>query len=424
MVHATRTITSTSNNEDGGVNERLRSVEESLAQVTRALQKMTTMNLGMNGSGRNPNQQQFTRMTKVDFPKFLGDDVKGWIFRCEQFFSIDEDLENQKVKLIFVHLFDTALLWHRQFTRLNGENVSWNVYKSCILQRFGTLYDDPISEIRKVKYQTNAKEYQDAFDTLLSRVDISEEHVVSFYLGGLPAEIEMGVRMFGPKTLADAYRLTNYQEATLEAVKKKSKAAMTFSGGRFGSGMGQGSNSKPPLLSLPAPNTSWKPKPNTPVNAPARKQLTQKEYQEKRAQNLCFYCDQKYSPCHKCSGQSYSLVVLADQKEEYFEAEEGDEELIVPDEIPQISLNALNGANTFQTMRVTGKVGKHELHILIDCGSTHNFLDVNLAKRVGCLVTSTCPLAVTVGGNKQLISDSECKNFEWQLQGETFNTDK
>ncbi|GJY75755.1 putative mitochondrial protein [Tanacetum coccineum] len=95
----------------------------------------------------------------------------------EQSFYIDEDLENQKVKLIFVHLFDTALLWHRQFTRLNGENVSWNVYKSCILQRFGTLYDDPISEIRKVKYQTNAKEYQDAFDTLLSRVDISEEHV-------------------------------------------------------------------------------------------------------------------------------------------------------------------------------------------------------------------------------------------------------
>ncbi|GJW14002.1 transposon ty3-G gag-pol polyprotein [Tanacetum coccineum] len=107
------------------------------------------------------------------------------------------------------------------------------------------------------------------------------------------------------------------------------------------------------------------------------------------------------SPGHKCSGQLYSLVVLADDEEEYFEAEEGGEELMTPDEIPQISLNALNRANTFQTMRVTGKVGKHELHILIDCGSTDNFLDVNVAKRVGCPVTSTCPLAV--GGNKQLI---------------------
>ncbi|GJU41587.1 transposon ty3-G gag-pol polyprotein [Tanacetum coccineum] len=179
-------------------------------------------------------------MTKVEFPKFLGDDVKG------------------------------------QFIRLNGENVSWDVYKSGILQRFGTV-----------------------------RVDISEEHAVSFYLGGLPAEIEMGVGMFRPKILADAYSLTNYQEATLEAVKKKSKIAMTFAGGRVRNGMGQGSHSKPPLLSLPVPNT----------------------------------------------------MVLADKEDEYFEAKEGDKELVVPNKIPQISLNALNGANTFQTMRVTGKGG-------------------------------------------------------------------
>ncbi|GKC09615.1 retrotransposable element Tf2 [Tanacetum coccineum] len=307
MAHATRNIASTSNNEDGGVNERLRSVKESLAQVTRALQEMVTMNQGING-----------------------DDVKGWIFRYEQFFSIDEIPENQKVKLISVHLFDTALLWHRQFIRLNGENVSWNVYKYSILQRFGTVYDDPISEIRKVKYQTNAKDYQDTFDTLLSRVYISEEHV-SFYLGGLPVEIEMGVSMFRRTTLVDAYSLTNYQEVTLEAIRKKSKSTMTSFGGRFGSGMGQESNSKPPLL------------------------------------------------------------------------EEGDEIIHVQEELPQISLNALNRANTFQTMRVTGKVGKHEIHILVDCGSTHNFLDNSIAKRIGCPLKDTCPLAMTVGGGKELI---------------------
>ncbi|GJW14001.1 hypothetical protein Tco_0018134 [Tanacetum coccineum] len=170
MALATRS--GTSNNEDGGVNERLRSLEESLAQITRAMQDMVTINQMGNGNGRNQNQNQFTKMTKVEFLKFSGDDVNGWIFRCEQFFSIDDIPENQKVKLISVFLFDTTLVWHKQFIRLNGENVSWNVYKTGILQRFGTVYDDPISEIRKIKYQTNAKEYQDAFDTLLSRVDI------------------------------------------------------------------------------------------------------------------------------------------------------------------------------------------------------------------------------------------------------------
>ncbi|GKD06163.1 putative mitochondrial protein [Tanacetum coccineum] len=148
-------------------------------------------------------------MTKVYFLKFSGADVKGWIFRYEQFFSID------------VHLFDKALLWHRQFIKLNGENVSWNFYKIGILQRFGTLYDDPVSEIRNVKYGTNAKNYQDAFDKLLSRVEMSEERVVSLYLRGCQLKIEMWVRMFRPKTLVDAYCLTNLQEATLNAVKKK-----------------------------------------------------------------------------------------------------------------------------------------------------------------------------------------------------------
>nr|GEW76552.1 hypothetical protein [Tanacetum cinerariifolium] len=223
MAPATRSIAGTSNNEDGVVNERLRSLEEALAQVTIAMQEMVTMN--QEGSG---------------------DDVKGWIFRCEQFFSIDDIPEHQKVKLISVHLFDTSLLWHKQFIRLNGENVNWNVYG--ILQRFGTVYDDPVSEIRKIKYQTNDKDYQDAFDTLLNIVDISEEHAISFYVDGLPAEIEMGVRMFSPKTLAHAYSLTNYQEATLEAVKKKNKTTMTSYGSKFGGGIGQESSSKPSLL--------------------------------------------------------------------------------------------------------------------------------------------------------------------------------
>ncbi|GJS39345.1 putative mitochondrial protein [Tanacetum coccineum] len=252
MAPVTRAIASTSNNEDGDVGARLIYVEEFLAQVTRALQEM---NQGLNGNERIQNQNQFTRMTKVDFQKFSGDDVKGWIFRCEQFFAIDDIPEHQKVKLIFVHLFDTALLWHRQFIRLNGEVVSWNVYKKGILQRFGTAFDDPISEIRRIKYQSSAKDYQDAFDTLLSRVDVSEKHAVSFYLGGLPAEIEIGVRMFKPTTLADAFQLTNYQEATLEAMRKMNKVMVNSQQGRFGGeGNGYRSNVQPALLHLPSSN--------------------------------------------------------------------------------------------------------------------------------------------------------------------------
>ncbi|GJX08637.1 glycoside hydrolase, catalytic domain-containing protein, partial [Tanacetum coccineum] len=74
-------------------------------------------------------------------------------------------------------------------------------------------------------------------------------------------------------------------------------------------------------------------------------------------------------------------------------------------------------------MRVTEKISNHELHILVDGGSTHNFLDLEVSRELGCQLKNTCPLAVTIGGGRQLISNSECKGFEWQLQGETLAAD-
>ncbi|GKE48978.1 retrotransposon-related protein, partial [Tanacetum coccineum] len=60
-------------------------------------------------------------------------------------------------------------------------------------------------------------------------------------------------------------------------------------------------------------------------------------------------------------------------------------------------------------MRVIGLVAKqHQLHILVDSGSTHNFLDVNMAKIMGCKVWSTCPLAVSVPGGKHMVTVRGC----------------
>ena len=81
-----------------------------------------------------------------------------------------------------VQLYDKALLWHKQFIKLYGENVAWNVYKEAIIQRFGTVFDDPMVELKNVKHETVANAYQDPFASLLSRLDISEEHAISFYV--------------------------------------------------------------------------------------------------------------------------------------------------------------------------------------------------------------------------------------------------
>nr|GEZ74814.1 hypothetical protein [Tanacetum cinerariifolium] len=176
----------------------------------------------------------------------------------------------------------SRVMWER-----NVERSVTEAEKQAVLARFGTVFDDPMSELKNLKYETTTRAYRDAFDDLLSRIEISEDHAISLFMRGLSVEIALGVRMFKSRKLADVYCLTNLQEATLNAVKKKNK-----------------------------------------------------EYKEKRANNLCFYCDQKYTPGHKCSSQMYSLEVLAIEDDETQDSDNEcleEENLEVVEEMPQIS---------------------------------------------------------------------------------------
>ncbi|GJZ71379.1 hypothetical protein Tco_0635230 [Tanacetum coccineum] len=76
MAPATR-ITSTSNNVDIVDEATRRYLDEALAGIRQTMQEMMIMHNQRRNQGQN---QQFTRMTNVEFPKFLGDDVKGCIF--------------------------------------------------------------------------------------------------------------------------------------------------------------------------------------------------------------------------------------------------------------------------------------------------------------------------------------------------------
>jgi len=63
---------------------------------------------------------------------------------------------------------------------------------------------------------------------------------------------------------------------------------------------------------------------------------------------------------------------------------------------------------------------KKPMHILIDSGSTHNFLDVQVVKNYGCTIEQMQPLNVVVVDGSKISIYSMVKNFKWTIQHTTF----
>ena len=73
-------------------------------------------------------------------------------------------------------------------------------------------------------------------------------------------------------------------------------------------------------------------------------------------------------------------------------------------------------------MRLRGTVGKKVLCVLIDSGSIHNFLDVKMANKLGCVVKEIDELIVVAANGNELKCKENCHKFVWTMQGQTFET--
>ncbi|GJV82812.1 reverse transcriptase [Tanacetum coccineum] len=152
------------------------------------------------------------------------------------------------------------------------------------IKRFGLAYDDPLAEIKKIKLVKSVQEYIDEYDKLLCKVELSEEQSISFFLVGLQNDVEVTVMMFKPRLLVELYGLAKLQEANLNAMKSKNKMHL-LPNSRF-NGYNSTYPNSPKPVSLPTSNSNWRKRTANPNTAPIRKQLTQKELEEKKAKNL------------------------------------------------------------------------------------------------------------------------------------------
>eukprot|EP00253_Pinus_taeda_P002551 PITA_02551 len=79
---------------------------------------------------------------------------------------------------------------------------------------------------------------------------------------------------------------------------------------------------------------------------------------------------------------------------------------------PTISCNALEGITTPQNLKIEGYIKKKKVIVLIDLGSTHNFIHCKIAKELNCFLypAPECQVMVANGGTKNC--SRKCNNIK------------
>jgi hypothetical protein len=105
-----------------------------------------------------------------------------------------------------------------------------------------------------------------------------------------------------------------------------------------------------------------------------RTRMTPQQMDERREKGICFNCDRKYSKGHKCNEKK--VLYIDSEGEE--DQEWGPLEDLELEEITlMIYCHELVNINIPQTLKIEGYIKKKKVSVLIDSGSTHNFIITN-----------------------------------------------
>ena len=167
-------------------------------------------------------------------------------------------------------------------------------------------------------------EYQSPFEKLLAKAGpLTQTRHVSCFISGLRESIRIDVQANRPTTLTSGIGLARLYEArdlthgksTLKSGPQSASSATT--------------NSSTTLV----------------------KRMTSEELNERKRKGLCFKCNDKFGPGHRCK----KLFMI----QAYFEGSDDDIDMEIEDtteENPAISLHAITGMRGPETMRVQGSL--------------------------------------------------------------------
>lgn len=131
--------------------------------------------------------------------------------------------------------------------------------------------------------------------------------------------------------------------------------------------------------------------------------LTAAERVDRTRRGLCVYCQEKWVQNHACK-RPFLAYMGGDESEEVEEMDsptEVQEPEVITTDLSHIY--ALEGRQRLEAMELRGTIGAEPVVILVDTGSSHNFLHLRVAQKLSLSLMAVKPFRVYVGNGASLV---------------------
>ncbi|XP_019237377.1 PREDICTED: uncharacterized protein LOC109217575 [Nicotiana attenuata] len=363
---------------------------------------------------------------KPEIGRFCSENPEAWIFQVERYFVFYKTSESEQLTIASFYLDGEALEWYRWLFR-NKQLVDWDHFAAKDRIRFRQKRLESVEgRLAKLRQTTTVSEFQKRFETLANETgDMTDARMVRIFISGLPEDIKNSVLVHRPKTYEETLDLAHIHEHRIQAEKGPARPAFARTTSILPT----------PNLAPLNQNTSTSLTTNATAsqtsNRPLIKRLSHIEVQSRRERGLCFYCEEKFVPGHKCKTPS-QLLLLTNEPDidpklsepvasDDFIAEEL--QCLELQEPSSISYHALTGGISPSTLRFTGQVNGTPVQVLVDGGSTHNFIQPRAAKHLQLPIESVPIFSVMVGSGQRLPSNAVARQTNMVIQGHTLVED-
>jgi hypothetical protein len=373
------------------------------------------------GAGLNNRPPIQVRNVKLEFPRFDGTNVHEWIFRAEQFFDYYETPDPDHLTISSVHLDKDVVPWFQMQQRSNPFR-SWLDFTRTLELDFGpSIYECPRATLFKLTQNGTVAEYYLQFTSLANRVyGLSNDALIDCFVSGLSADIRRDVLIHTPTSIVKAVSLAKIYEEKYNSTSKPQKSnPNTYP-------TNKPVTNKPDINyknSTPILNTP----PTRPMDQnqknPNIRQISPAEMQLRRDKGLCYWCNDKFSFTHNCPNRQLMMLHYDDPDEDQLFAA-----LSMPTEPPpaqiepnqtehHLSLNAMKGTTNMGVMRFSGAIEHIKVQILIDGGSSDNFLQPRIAKFLKLPIEVGPVFKVLVGNGDIMSAEGVIPKLPIEVQG-------